>query len=117
MTITTFLYVLTPALSALTVLAYKHPEAYEKMLGPLAFVVAVQLVAGLAWQAGIGTLRDSLMSCCIDHAHQSAAKAAADGLTLGRESAIVWYSGSIFVWFYLCFLSALPLLIRPSRRP
>ena len=90
-------------LSGLTFLAYKHPDAYQKMHDPLVISVYIVTIGGALWGAGALwgyiTIVGFVQTGKLDEARES----------LNAIVPPLWGIGvAVLVYFYLMFLSALP---------
>lgn len=99
------------ALGGLTFLAYKHPEAYEKLFWPLVILLNAALFGAIVWDAGLGAgyriVREYVNQGSLNEASQM----------IEANKVLGW---RVFVWFigialYLVFLSVLPLLIEKKK--
>jgi hypothetical protein len=101
------------ALSALTFVAYRHPDGYQRLMRPIRYVVPVLFTAALVWDISSMRTLSNLYSF-IDASKLNEAKAAADNTQM-----LNWYIlGAYFAgMLYLEFLSFLPEILSEEKPP
>jgi hypothetical protein len=99
------------AATGLTVLAYKHPEAYNKIFWPLVVICAVPMIAAMGWDAGVTNAYVRLVPYLVKDKFDEArgAIAATRILSIGLLLCYGLAGG------YLVFLGVLPHLVEKKK--
>ena len=107
--------IILAALTGLTILAYRHPEAFIKLFWPLIIIMNIALACVFAWDMGM-SFGYRLVREYINQGSLNEASQVVDANKVFTGRLLLWYLG---VAVYLTFLSVLHLLIdkkQPDRK-
>ena len=100
-------------LSALTFVAYKHPEGYQRLAKPIRWVVPAVFIAAVIWDVSSMRTMGNLYQF-IDGAKLNDAKAAAENTQFLNRYIFGAYLAAVL---YLEFLAFLPQFLGEEKPP
>ncbi len=99
--------VLLAVASGLAIIAYRHPDAYSKLLWGFRAMLAFMLVSSVFWQIGSSGTANALLPLLDPSKHAAAVATSANlGWIYAIEIPI-----TVGAWLYIEFLGVMPVLL------